>query len=312
MKPIVGKVVVTGIIAVILIPILLYAEFHYGFYQKFRFEQKADHYLTVTYDEEMTLVSVRYLWDNIEPLLATVHPKSDPSLRFNVTVSKTRASGFSDSYATTLWEKQATQEAATLLQNVSLDEYARFATIDFTCCEVAEYDFASIKGKVPDYGTTGLPLDLIIRLERPILEADPGAMFQAVTALRESSELSLGKLVFLFEPPPGGGSVSYELLGSELEAVCSWKDMEGYNRTRLPARDIADRIGASLQWDEEKHEAVFRRGETTLVVRSWGDEAILNGQPIADLVGAHIGDSMALMVPVALIEQAFGQKLELW
>ncbi|MDF2838243.1 MAG: Copper amine oxidase N-terminal domain, partial [Paenibacillus sp.] len=231
---------------------------------------------------------------------------------FNVTPSGTREVGLSDNYATTLWKRQAKQETVTLLQKTASEEYARSASIDFTCCEVAEYDFASIKGEVPDYGTTGLPLDLIIGIERPIEEADLEAMFHSATALRASSMLSLGKLVFLFEPPPGGGSVSYEIGGAALEAVTSESDMEDYNRTRLPAQDIAERIEATLQWDEGKHEAVFSRDETTLAVRSWGNEATLNGQPIADPVGAHIGDSMALMVPVRLIEQAFGQKLELW
>nr|WP_246427856.1 copper amine oxidase N-terminal domain-containing protein [Paenibacillus phyllosphaerae] len=97
-----------------------------------------------------------------------------------------------------------------------------------------------------------------------------------------------------------------------MNAIASAEDLEKYNASRLPAQDIAERIGASLQWDERQSEATFSRKGTTLVVRSWGNEAILNGQSLHDPIGAYIGDYMKLYVPVRLIERAFGQEVALW
>ncbi|WP_338554106.1 stalk domain-containing protein [Paenibacillus sp. KS-LC4] len=306
-----GKIVVLGIVAAIVIPILLYAEFQHGFYQKFRFEQRAEHYLADTYKEEMTIVNVRYLWDNIEPLAATVHPKSDPSLQFYIYPNEDRELGLSDDYATTLWKIQALKEVETRLQLVQ-PEYARHASIDFSCCKVSEYDFASIRGEVPHYGTTQLPFDLAVTLERAMKASDMDHMYQAVAALRESSSLVLGSLVFLFPLAEADAFAVFELPGAALNAVTSAADMEAYNATRIPAQEMAERIGASLEWDEQRSEAIFTREDTTLVVRSWGNEAFLNGEPIADPIGAYIGDFMQLMVPVWLVEHAFDQKIALW
>lgn len=311
MKPYAGKIVVMGIVAAILILILLFAEFNYGFYQKFRFEQRAEHYLAETYAEDMTIVNVRYLWDNIEPIVATVHPKSDSSLQFYIYHSEERELGLTDDYATTLWKIQAMKEAEILLQPIQ-PEYARHASIDFSCCKVSEYDFASIRGEVPHYGTTKLPFDLAVTLERAMEANDMDHMYQAVAALRESASLVMGSLVFRFPLSETGGSAVFEISGDALNAVTSAADVEAYNATRIPAQEMAERIGASLEWNEQKSEAIFTRDDTTLVVRSWGNEAFLNGEPIADPIGAYIGDFMQLMVPVWLVEHAFDQKIALW
>ncbi|SFE75495.1 Copper amine oxidase N-terminal domain-containing protein [Paenibacillus algorifonticola] len=311
MKPYAGKIVVLGIVAAILIPILMFTEFNYGFYQKFRFEQRAEHYLAETYAEDMKIVYVRYLWDNIEPLVAKVHPKSDPSLQFYIYHSEERELGLTDDYATTLWKIQAMEEAETLLRPVQPD-YARHASIDFSCCKVSEYDFASIRGEVPHFGTTRLPFDLAVTLERAMEANDFDHMYQSVSALRESASLVLGSLVFRFPLPETDGFAVFEIPGDALNAVASAADVEAYNATRIPAQEIAERIGASLEWNEQKSEAIFTRDDTTLVVRSWGNEAFLNGEPIADPIGAYIGDSMQLMVPVWLVERAFEQKIALW
>ncbi|MGG4142280.1 stalk domain-containing protein [Paenibacillus algorifonticola] len=311
MKPYAGKIVGLGIAAAILIPILLYAEFQYGFYQKFRFEQRAEHYLAETYSEDMTIVNVRYLWDNIEPLVATVHPKSDPSLQFYIYQSEERELGLTDDYATTLWGIQAMRDTETLLHPVQPD-YARHASIDFSCCKVSEYDFASIRGDVPHYGTTKLPFDLVVTLERAMEANDMDHMYQSVATLRDSESLVLGSLVFHFPLPETGGFAVFEIPGDALNTVTSAADVEAYNATRMPAQEMAKRIGASLEWDEQKSEAIFSRDGTTLVVRSWGNEAFLNGEPIADPIGAYIGDFMQLMVPVRLVERVFEQKIALW
>lgn len=306
-----GKIVVIGIAAIVLVPILLYVEFQNGFYQKFRFEQRTERYLAQTYDESMKVVSTRYLWDNIEPLVATVQPASDPSLQFYVYVSKNREKGLSDDYATTLWKKQAKQEAESLLQTVQA-EYARFIDIDFSCCKVAEYDYASIQGEVPHYGTTGLPFDLVVNMERPAEEADLANMYHSVTSLRESKSLLLDKLIFRFPHPVTGSTVSFEIPGEAMDGVSSVKEIEAYTVTRFPASYIAEEIRATLSWNEEKSEVVFKREDAFLVVRSWGNEAIWNGTPLDDPIGAYIGDSMELQVPVLLIERTFDQKLALW
>ena len=306
-----GKLIVTGIVVVVLVPILLFVEFKYGVYQKYSFQQRADRYLAETYDEPMKIVKTRYLWDNIEPILAIAHPVSDPSLQFSVHVNESRASGISDDYATTLWRKQATREGESLLSAVE-PEYARHAFIDFSCCEVSQYDYAAIRGDVPHYGTTGLPLDLFVSPERPMQERDLELMYQTVAALRESDTLSLKLLAFRFEIPGSGAAVSYEIPGAALKTIASSKDLEVYNATRRPAKEIAKLIGAALEWNESQNEALFTRGDTTLIVRSWGNEAILNGEAIQDSLGAYLGDSMELMVPVWLIERAFGVKMELF
>ncbi|HZG87964.1 stalk domain-containing protein [Paenibacillus sp.] len=311
MKPYAGKIVVSGIVASILLPLLLYLEFQHGFYQTFRFEQQAERYLAAAYDEEMTIAAVRYAWDNIEPLVATAHPTSDPSLRFYLFPAKDRDSGVADDYAPTLWKKQATKEVETLLQPVQ-QEYASNASVEFSCCKVGEYDFASIRGQIPHYGTTGIPFDLVVDLKRPMAEADLNAMYRAVAALRESASLVLDNLAFRFTSPKTGSIVSFQIPGDGLHAIASPGDVESYNATRLPAQDIAKRIGASLQWNEETNEADFIRDGTTLTVRSWGNEAMLNGTPIHDPVGAYIGDAMELMVPLRLIERTFKEKIALW
>lgn len=306
-----GKIVVFAIAAIVLVPTLLFVEFYNGFYQKFRFEQKAERYLAATYDEKMTIVGTRYLWDNIEPLAATVRPASDPSLRFGVYVNENRERGLSDDYAATLWKKQAMHETESLLMAVD-PEYASHAAVDFACCKAAEYDYASIQGEVPNYGATRLPLDLTIQMERPVQGGDRALMQQSAAALRASDSLVLEKLVFLFPHPETGRHVVYEIPGEALGTADSAGIMESYNATRLPARYVAEKLGAALTWDAEKNEATFVRGDATLVVRSWGDEAILNGSPIADPIGSHIGDHMELMVPVRLMERAFGEAIPLW
>lgn len=311
MKPYVGKIVALGIVTLVLAPILLYLEFQYGFYQKFRFEKQAERYLAATYSEEMRIEDVRYLWDNIEPLVATAYPKSDPSLRFYVHLNEERELGLSDDYAPTLWKRQAIKETESLLKPVQ-PEYVSHATIEFSCCEVAEYDYSSIRGEVPHYGTTGLPFDLVVDMERPMSAADLVFMYRSTVALRESDTLVLESLTFRFPLRETGRSVVFAIPGGALNAVVSTEDIETYNATRLPAREMAERIGASLKWDEKKSEAVFSHGDTTLVVRSWGHEALLNGIPVEDSLGAYIGDSSELMVPVRLIERAFSRKIGLW
>jgi len=311
MRPYAGKIVVVGIVMTILVPLLLYLEFQYGFYQQFRFEQRAERYLAATHTEDMAIADVRYLWDNIEPLVATAYPKSDPSLRFYVHRNEERKFGLSDDYAATLWKRQARLEAEALLESVR-PEYSRHAAIEFACCEVGEYDYASIRGEVPHFGTTGLPFELVVEPERPMEAADLEFMYRSAAALRESASLVLESVSFRFPSPETGGSVSFAIPGDALNAVTSAEDMETYHATRMPAQDIAERIGASLLWNEESSEAVFSRGDTVLVVRSWGHEALLNGEPFEDPLGAYIGDSAKLMVPVRLIERAFGQDIALW
>jgi len=311
MKPHAGKLVVTGVAALILAPIVLYLEFQHGIWQKFQFERQTKAYLAATYDEEMTVAGVRYLWDNIEPLVATAYPASDPSLRFYVNKNENRESGFSDNYATTLWMRQAEEEAETILAEV-VPEYARSATIDFTCCDVADYDFESIRGVVPHVGTTRLPFDLAVELERPMLAADLESMYRSAAALRESDSLVLGNLAFRFPLPATGGTVRFELPGEAVRTVASAAEMEAYNATRLPARQLAERIDASLEWNKETNEALFTRDGKTLVVRSWGDEAVLNGTPFKIEVDVYIGESSELLVPVRIVERAFGRKIVLW
>lgn len=303
-----------GIVALSSVPILLYLEFQFGFYQKFRFEQRAERYLEATYDEEMTIAGVRYLWDNVEPLVATAYPESDPTLRFYVHSNDERKFGLSDDYATTIWKRQAAQEAEALLAPIQ-PEYARRASVEFSCCEVGEYDYASIQGQVPHVGTTGIPFDLVVDAERPMGEADAEAMFRSVSALRTSETLVLKSLAFRFPlPVVEGAAVSFEIPGDALGALASAEELEAYHATRLPARVIADWIGASLGWDATSNEATFTLDGTTLVVRSWEKEALLDGAPIEDPVGAFLGGetSQELMVSVRLVERAFGRKLELW
>jgi len=305
-----SKLVVLGVAALSLAPFLLLSEYKYGFVQKLRFELRAERHLAATYSEAMAVERVRYLPDNIMPLVATAHPESDPSLEFSVYPNDLSESGLSDDYVPTLWNRQALQEAAALLTPVR-SEYARRARVEFVCCDAAALDVAAIRGDVPPFETAGIPVELTVEFDRPMAAADPELMYRAAKALQSSDALALERLVFRFPMKESVGTAVFAIPGGAVASIASANDLELYNLSSMPARRLAERIGATLHWNEATHEAVFTRGDTTLVVREWEEEALLNGEAIDNPTPADIGDTLELMVSVRLIERAFGEKIEL-
>lgn len=81
------------------------------------------------------------------------------------------------------------------------------------------------------------------------------------------------------------------------------------NRTQVPARFIAEALGADVTWHQEEEKASFVRGETTLVFYFGKKEYELNGRTKTMDTVALVQDNRTY-VPVRYVAESFGALVE--
>ncbi|MBP1994018.1 copper amine oxidase N-terminal domain-containing protein [Paenibacillus eucommiae] len=299
-----GKIIVSTIAGFLLLLVLGIQEFRYGMIQKAIYTYKVKHYLEQKYNEPMTIKHATYLWDNMEPISARVYPKSSIGLEFSVYPRKENPLRFIDDYASTLWLQQAKEDVDKRLLTVE-DDFRNQLHLAFTCCEVGKYDFGSIYGDVPPYTTANLAFDLSFQFDREMQKTDLEQMLRVVTALKQQEQPLLDHVLFLLLPEGKPYRIQYQIPGSALKEINKIDDLKAYNQSRFPARDLAASIGAEVSWDAATSQAVFTKGDVTLQINHWGEEALINGSPVLSPLPSFPGDQGQLLVPAALIEQAF-------
>lgn len=306
----VGRIVVGSISLFLLLLVIGVLEFQYGMIQKTVYSYKVRHYLNEIYNEPMVIKRVNYLWDNIEPISARVYPKSSSNLEFSVYPSKDTPTGYRDDYAETLWLYQVKEDVGRRLMNIDSDLKSQ-PYIDFTCCAEVKEQVKVIEGKIPSYTQSNLQYDLIFQLDRALQKNDMEQMFQILMALKPYEQPQFGLIIFLLEPEDHSNRVEFKIPGAKLANIHTIEDLKAYNESRLPAREIAKRIEAQVSWDTSNSRVVFSKGETVLELKHWGEEVLLNGVLLPDALPSFRGEQGNLLVPVALLEQAFQVEIPL-
>ncbi|RXZ78786.1 copper amine oxidase N-terminal domain-containing protein [Paenibacillaceae bacterium] len=295
--------------ALLLAALFGYTEFFYGPIKKWNYKRDVLQYLHSKYDEPMKVTKVVYYWDSALPISAVAYPADKPDLSFTVMPDKSSPSGYRDGYAPELWKFQASADLQPILSDID-EEYLTQTELAFACCQVSEYDYDAIQGTVPDYRDTELPFELTIRINRAMKATDITTMHHYLSALQTKEKPELEQIMFVFSPNHSSAQIQYRFPGTSLGDI-EQTDLEKFNESRLPAKDIATITGASVQWDGENEQAVFTLNNTVLKVNSWGYEALLNGEIIESPLDAYIGGENELLVPVRLIEQAFDTSISL-
>jgi hypothetical protein len=302
-----GKIVVGAILLCIFIVPAGALEFQYGWIQKTVYAYKVKHYLAETYNEPMVIKRVNYLWDNIEPISARVQPKSLSDLEFSVYPHEEAGSGFRDDYARTLWLHQAKEALGQRLTELN-DDFRNQLYLDYACCTKASENRANAQasgGNVPSYTAANVAFDLSFQLNRELQRDDYEQMLHIVAALKSGEQPVIASLLFLLQPEGEAYRIQYNIPGASLKDIHTPADLKPYNESRFPARMLAAQIGASVVWDASKSQAMITKGETALQVSSWGESALVNGIPLAGALPSYLGDQGELLVPVAVIEEAF-------
>lgn len=309
-RRLIGRIVVGSISMFLLLLVLGVLEFQYGMIQKTVYSYKVRHYLEQTYEEPMVIKRVNYLWDNIEPISARVHPKSSSNLEFSVYPRKDMPTGYRDDYAETLWLHQVQEDVEQRLMSINSDLKSQ-PFIDFTCCAEVKSQVRVIEGEISSYTQSNLQFDLIFQLDRSLQKNDLEQMFQILVALKPYEQPQFGLIVFLLEPEDKSYRVEYKIPGDKLKDIHAIEDLKAYNESRMPAREIAKRIEAEISWDKSNSRVVFSKGDTVLELKHWGEEVLLNGVRLPDALPSFRGDQGNLLVPVALLEQAFQVEIPL-
>lgn len=306
----VGRIVVGSISLFLLLLVIGVLEFQYGMIQKTVYSYKVRHYLNETYNEPMVIKKVTYLWDNIEPISARVHPKSSGNLEFSVYPGKDMPSGYRDDYAETLWLYQVKEDIEQRLMSINSDLKSQ-PFIDFTCCAEVKDQVKVIEGTIPSYTQSNLQYDLIFQLDRALQKNDMEQMFHILMALKPYEQPRFGLIIFLLEPEDHSYRVEFKIPGAKLANIHTIEDLKAYNESRLPAREIAKRIEAEISWDTSNSRVVFSKGDTVLELKHWGEEVLLNGALLPDALPSFRGEQGNLLVPAALLEQAFQVEIPL-
>ncbi|WP_206669691.1 stalk domain-containing protein [Paenibacillus luteus] len=280
------------------------SEFHFGIFKKTVFTYKVKHYLEQTYSEPMTIKRVSYLWDNIEPLSARVHPQGESNLEFSVYPRKEEISGFLDDYANILWLHQAKEELDKRLMSIESD-FKNVLYLDFTCCTTSSPDDKLSEGKVPAYNEANLTFDVTFQLNRGLEPNDLEHMYHILNALKKQEQPAFGTLLFLLHPEDESYRIEYRIPSANLKDIHTAADLKAYNESRFPARELAAMIGANVLWDESSSQVVFTKGDRVLEFNHWGEEVLMNGTPIQNPLPLFPGDHGQVLVPVAVIEEAF-------
>ncbi|MCR8656478.1 copper amine oxidase N-terminal domain-containing protein [Paenibacillus endoradicis] len=299
-----GKIIVSTIGIFIMLLVIGMLEFQYGMIQKTVYTYKVKHYLEQTYNEPMILKRVNYLWDNIEPISARVSPKSLSNLEFIVYPSNEDSSELRDNYMHTLWLYQANEDLNTSLMEVESD-FTKLPYIDFTCCEVGSNNVSLRGGKVSSYTEENLTFDVTFQLNRSMQVNDFEQMYQIITVLKQKEQPTFGTILFLLQPEDESYRIEYKIPGESIEKIHTIEDLKSYNESRFPARQIASMIGAEVKWDATTSRVVFTKDEIVLDINSWGAEVLINGTPVQNPLPSYAGDKGEILVPVAILEQAF-------
>ncbi|MGG3279193.1 stalk domain-containing protein [Paenibacillus solani] len=305
-----GRIVVGSISLFLLVLVIGVLEFQYGMIQKTVYSSKVRHYLEQTYNEPMVIKKVTYLWDNIEPISARVHPKSSSNLEFSVYPSKDTPTGYRDDYAETLWVYQVKEDVEHRLLNIDSDLKSQ-PFIDFTCCAEIKDQMKVVEGTIPSYTQSNLQFDLIFQLERALQKNDLEQMFHILTALKPYEQPRFGIILFLLQPEDKSYRVEYKIPGAKLKDIHTIEDLKPFNESRLPARELAERIEAEISWDASNSRVVFSKGDTVLELKHWGEEVLLNGVLLPDALPSFLGEQGNLLVPVGLLEKAFQVEIPL-
>jgi hypothetical protein len=299
-----GKIVVGAIGIFLLLLAMGVLEFQYGMIQRTVYTFKVNNYLKETYNEPMSIRRVTYLWDNIEPISARVHPKSSSELEFSVFPHKEKPSGFRDNYVETLWLHQATEEVEKSLLNVDGDFKSQLF-LDFPCCTGIDDKLKVNRGVVPSYTQSNLKFDLTFQLNRGLQTNDLQQMYRIITALKQQEHPKIGIILFLLQPEGESYRIEYKIPGKNLKDIRTVGDLKDYNQSRFPARELASLIEAEISWDLSNSRVVFTKGDTVLEMNNWGEEVLLNGTPLANPLPFFIGEQGNLLIPVAVLEEAF-------
>lgn len=299
-----GKFVVGAIGIFLVLLVAGVSEFHFGIFKKAVFTHKVKYYLEQTYNEPMTIKRVSYLWDNIEPLSARVYPQGTSNLEFSVYPHKESSSGFLDDYANTLWLHQAKEDMNKRFKSIESD-FKKVLYLDFTCCTTSSPDDKVSEGKVPAYTEANLTFDATFQLNRGLEPNDSEHMVQIIKALKNQKQPVFGSLLFLLHPEDESYRIEYRIPGANLKDIHTETDLKAYNESRFPARELAALIGADVLWDESSSQVVFTKGDSVLQFNHWGEEVLINGVPIPDPLPSFSGDQGQILVPVAVVEEAF-------
>ena len=81
------------------------------------------------------------------------------------------------------------------------------------------------------------------------------------------------------------------------------------DRTMLPARFVAESLGAKVSWDEEKREVKIVSGKTEILIYIDSDKAFVNGKEVTLDSPAFIRDERTY-TPVRFVAEALGAKVE--
>ena len=81
------------------------------------------------------------------------------------------------------------------------------------------------------------------------------------------------------------------------------------DRTMLPARFVAESLGAKVSWDEEKREVKIVSGKTEILIYIDSDKAFINGKEVTLDSPAFIRDDRTY-TPVRFVAEALGAKVE--
>jgi len=80
-------------------------------------------------------------------------------------------------------------------------------------------------------------------------------------------------------PAPRGADVPISVVVNGRELITDYKPTLVNNRTFLALRDVADAMGAELQWDEPTKTAVFRQNGREVAITIGSDTMLVDGKP---------------------------------
>ncbi|MBW7476375.1 alpha/beta fold hydrolase [Paenibacillus oenotherae] len=119
-------------------------------------------------------------------------------------------------------------------------------------------------------------------------------------------------LAVLLSMPTVAGAVQHTVPGAEAQGSVS----VSYNapavqakQVMVPAKAVAESLGAKVKWDAKSRAATIARGEVIVVVTVGKAQAVINGKPANAGQPVAIKDSK-VMVPLAFINAAFGTDVQ--
>lgn len=81
------------------------------------------------------------------------------------------------------------------------------------------------------------------------------------------------------------------------------------DRTLIGVRFVGEAVGGSVEWNQEKRQALVTRGSDSVLLTLGSTEALVNGQPVIMPVAAQLVEERT-MVPLRFIAEALGGQVE--